>query len=312
MSFLTTIFQHATVIASGSDPPGSIGVLENIGHSPASEDAECTRARYSFLRLIGCAYYKQHTSAFRTQTPEALFHSMKRGSSIYDHHNSWLANIRNTVRQRVYTDSKSMPPTEALLLHWKRCKWVLAMWNCATKNSVDLPGMCSITIDKALFTLYMYMCTCNIHVFLLPLITEMTQYGWKRENGKLEIDWEVTENIDKAKASLDFILSGCKCKTGCKTRICSCRKKERECGPSCCCHFCTNTCNETQTQIHTPSHEIDLVVDELIQENENNDDAYVEDSEDDLEEWHHKEMDGDEKLRTLVEFVFGSESDKED
>ena len=226
------------------------------------------------------------------------------------------------------------------------------MWNCATKNSVDLPGMCSITIDKALFTLYMYMCTCNIHVFLLPLITGMTQYGWnrengkleidwevtenidkakasldfvlsgckcktgcktqygwKRENGKLEIDWEVTENIDKAKASLDFVLSGCKCKTGCKTRICSCRKKERECGPSCCCHFCTNTCNETQTQIHAPSHEIDLVVDELI---ENNDDAYVEDSEDDLEEWHHEEMDEDEELRTLMDFVFGSESDKED
>ena len=58
-------------------------------------------------------------------------------------------------------------------------------------------------------------------------------------------------------------------------------------------------------QIHAPSHEIDLVVDELIQENENDDDAYVEDSEDDLEEWHHEEMDGDEEFRTLVEFVFG-------
>ena len=96
-------------------------------------------------------------------------------------------------------------------------------------------------------------------------------------DGKRE--WEAR---NRAKASLDTVVSCCRCKTGCKTQTCSCRK-ERECGPSCCCNFCTNIRNE----IHAPSHETDLVVDELIQENENNDDAYVEDSEDNLEEWHH-------------------------
>ena len=31
--------------------------------------------------------------------------------------------------KRVDIESKSMPSTEALLLHWKRCTWVLAMWH---------------------------------------------------------------------------------------------------------------------------------------------------------------------------------------
>ena len=144
-----------------------------------------------------------------------------------------------------------------------------------------------------------------IHAFLFAA---MTEYGWKRDNGRLEIHWEVTENIEKAKSSLDFILCGCKCKTGCKTRICSCRKKERQCGPSCYCQFCTN--NRKTTQTNAPSHEIDLLVDELVQESD--DGPYVDDSDDDLVEWRQEEMDDDEELRTLMEFVFGSESDKED
>ena len=106
--------------------------------------------------------------------------------------------------------------------------------------------------------------------------------------------------------SLDFVLKGCKCKTGCKTRICSCRKKERQCGPSCYCQFCNNL----NTQRHTCPDETDLVVQELLKEN--NADTYTDDSDDGLEDWRREEMDDDEELRTLMEFVFGSESDQED
>ena len=62
VSLLTTFFQHATFITSGNDPSGSMGEL----HVHVSGNAEATNSRYSFLRLIGCAYYKQHTSAFRS------------------------------------------------------------------------------------------------------------------------------------------------------------------------------------------------------------------------------------------------------
>ena len=42
----------------------------------------------------------------------------------------------------------------------------------------------------------------------------------------LQVVWETAENIAKSKSSIDFFLSGCHCKTGCGTRICSCKKKK--------------------------------------------------------------------------------------
>ena len=44
----------------------------------------------------------------------------------------------------------------------------------------------------------------------------------------------------KIQATLDFLNKGCTCKTGCKTKRCSCQKKERECGAGCECKGCTN------------------------------------------------------------------------
>ena len=155
--------------------------------------------------------------------------------------------------------------------------------------------------------MYMY-CTCIIiyilcKCLLSTYITVITEYGWRRENGKLEIVWEVLENIQKAKASLDFVLTDCKCKTGCTTRICSCRKKERECGPSCSCQFCKNM--NTPTHMCSASDETDLVVQDLLEEKD--DETYIADSDDDLDDWRREEMDDDQELKALMEFVFGCE-----
>ena len=129
VTFLATFFQHAAFISGRNSPPGTMG---ETGDSDS---------KFSFLRLIGCAYYKQHVSAFRSQTPEALFFSVTNATSTHDHHAKWLAKIRTTVRERVDTESKSMPSTEALLLHWRRCTWVVEMWHSATLESIDLPGV---------------------------------------------------------------------------------------------------------------------------------------------------------------------------
>ena len=112
VSFLTTFFQHATFITSGNDPSGSMGEL----HVHVSGNAEATNSGYSFLRLIGCAYYKQHISAFRSQTPEALFHSVNSGTSTYDHHNRCLSEIRSTVRQRIIVNRGTLTPLEKMYL----------------------------------------------------------------------------------------------------------------------------------------------------------------------------------------------------
>ena len=215
----------ACLVAGRNSPPGTMGEM--------SMDAD-SDAKFSFLRLIGCAY----VSAFRSQTPEALFNSVSNATTTYDNHAKWLAIIRTTVRQRVDMESKAMPSTEALLLHWRRCIWVVGMWHC-------LPGVLHLhTHTHAHAHAHAHARTQKPHTHNTLwnyVLAALTDYGWKRQNGKLQIEWEVPQNIAKSKSSIDFFLSGCKCKTGCSTRICSCKKKERKCGPSCSCHFCKNT-----------------------------------------------------------------------
>ena len=63
VTFLATFFQHEAFIAGRNSPPGSMGEMSMDLHS---------NAKFSFLRLIGCAYFKQHASAFRSQTPETF------------------------------------------------------------------------------------------------------------------------------------------------------------------------------------------------------------------------------------------------
>ena len=57
----------------------------------------------------------------------------------------------------------------------------------------------------------------------------------------------------------------------------------------------------------TCTSEADLVVQDLLEEQ--SDEMYIEESDDDLEEFRREEMDNDEEL---MDFVFGSESDEED
>lgn len=128
-SFMSTFFQHASFIAGGTDPPGTMGEFSLNAQSPAM---------LSFLRLVGCAYFRKHCSAFELHSPEALFHSIE-GNSMIERHEKWLAAIRRTVWQRADSESHNMPSTEALQLYWKRSVWITAMWHSSTANEFDLP-----------------------------------------------------------------------------------------------------------------------------------------------------------------------------
>ena len=44
------------------------------------------------------------------------------------------------------------------------------------------------------------------------MYTALSDNGWKREDGKLAVEWEVPENIERAKASMEFMLKGCNAK----------------------------------------------------------------------------------------------------
>ena len=132
----------------------------------------------------------------------------------------------------------------------------------------------------------------------------LTDYGWTRENNKLAVVWELPDNIEKATASLNFIMSGCKCKTGCSTRRCSCQRKKRVCGPSCQCINCSNF-TQSSTAVDTRSPCIDLEVEDLLSEPIQ--EEYVEESDDDLQDERN-----DDELEDIMEFVFGPETDEED
>ena len=129
-SFLSTFFQYATFIAGG-DPSGSLGEVSLDKEGPSF---------LSFVRLVGCAYFKSHTSAFEYTTPVTLFHSIKDYTSSWDQHAKWLAFIRKAVWLRADSDSKSVPSIEAIQLHWYRSLWVLDLWHKSTQNEIDLPG----------------------------------------------------------------------------------------------------------------------------------------------------------------------------
>ena len=49
--------------------------------------------------------------------------------------------------------------------------------------------------------------------------------------------------MEAVKERVAGLLKGCGCRTGCQTRQCGCRAKERACGEGCTCMSCTNTEN---------------------------------------------------------------------
>ena len=126
-------------------------------------------------------------------------------------------------------------------------------------------------------------------------------FGWSRQpDGKLEVLWDTLENQTKAKERIEFVLKGCKCKTGCTSKRCECKKSERMCGPGCQCLNCLNTSTHHENKGLDEDHQ--MVVDS--QEDSWESDDYVEESDDDLEI--------DDEVDEIMDFVFGVESDPEE
>ena len=94
--------------------------------------------------------------------------------------------------------------------------------------------------------------------------------------------WDVPENIQKVKERVEYVLSGCKCKTGCGTRRCKCRKSGRSCGPGCQCHGCVNVPNSPETDSLEDTVAVDVMraeseQQEYMNESDEDSDAVKED-----------------------------------
>lgn len=88
------------------------------------------------------------------------------------------------------------------------------MWNSATQNHIQLPG------------LSIFIAVTYTHRIYIPLPIALKDHGWSIENGILEVQWDSPANQTKVKQTIQ-ILSGCKCKMGCGTKQCSCKKSKR-------------------------------------------------------------------------------------
>ena len=179
----------------------------------------------SFVRLVGTCYFKKHIAAFITlfscETPVQLFNSLE---SSTEKHQIWLQKIRDTVSDRIVNEEERVPSYTALWRHWLRSCWVSRMWQNAT-----LPNL--------------------FHSLPRP-----DDCGWIEKDGKFSIDWEAPEVLEKVKTTIDFLIKGCSCKKGCKSKICGCRKKDTYCGPGCECQGCTNLpvqCNDDDDDVST-------------------------------------------------------------
>ena len=174
----------------------------------------------AFLRLIGTLYFKKYSIAFSKNTPQTLFRKhTETSATTLEQHNKWLEDIRQTIWDRTQFEDEMLPSEDALLLHWKRVCWVLDMW-----RQSNMPIM---------------------------KLEPMIEHGWYYNGDELNYEWDSELNIAKIKSRVASMLKGCKCRTGCTTAICGCRKRDQHCSEGCDCIGCTNRqdCKEVDEEL---------------------------------------------------------------
>lgn len=141
-----------------------------------------------------------------------------------------------------------------------------------------------------------------MHTQCFRFLIALTEYGWERHEstGTLDVTWDTSDNIRAVQQRVEHALRGCKCKTGCGTRRCTCKKEGRSCGPGCQCIHCTNsaTCPPVNTELHNLEVEDQRPV---------SDESTTDTSSDEHEHDEHLEY-----VNTVMTSVFGDDSDSED
>ena len=154
------------------------------------------------------------------------------------------------------------------------------------------------------YTHRMYVALIIIGINTRHTFTALDCIGCKKNDGRLEIEWETPENQAKTRERVQHVLNGCKCKTGCTTKRCKCKRQLQGCGPGCHCLNCQNM------PIHQSSWKVDEEIHQLEVEDQDQHEAteeYVDDSDED----DRLEM-NDEGIDEIMDNVFGSESDTEE
>jgi hypothetical protein len=80
--------------------------------------------------------------------------------------------------------------------------------------------------------------------------------GWLKCDEGYIIDWEDDEVKQTIQRALDFLDKGCRCKSGCATKCCSCLKQDKFFGAGCECSECSNVHICVNTTSNIPVEEI--------------------------------------------------------
>jgi hypothetical protein len=178
----------------------------------------------AFFRLLACVYFKKCASSFRmsmslkhTPSPEEVLQNITEANpdkTELEVTSLWLDQIRQAVMKEPGCESeeKWMPSFDSLQLHWKRCCYVMQMWQQADQNIITYP--------------------------------DVEKWGWSLVDDKLFVVWDSDQNLQNVDRYRKLWTSGCKCKSighPCSNKICGCKKALKTCGPACkCSHLCCN------------------------------------------------------------------------
>ena len=137
-----------------------------------------------------------------------------------ERHELWLTTIRTTVADRIVCEKERVPSYTAQWRHWLCSCWVCKLW----KNSP----------------------LCDVY----DNLPRPEDSGWmiRPTDASYQIDWEAPDVAAEIQSNIDFLLKGCSCKKGCRSRNCGCRKKGNYCGPGCECQGCSNLPVEVQQE----------------------------------------------------------------
>jgi hypothetical protein len=216
----------------------------------------------AFLRLIGTIYYKKYASGFEATSPAHLFNQTDPAKSEEERHYQWIETIRQGIWDRITYETDMIPSISALWRHWQRTCWVMGYWNQAAKNVMTME--------------------------------DLHNNGWKYDGAELVVEWDSEENSRDVRERVDLLTKGCKCRTGCTTLRCSCRKSGGTCSVGCECINCKNLDKRNEKETNTTSLD-DLAIEEEVSNEERDDIA--EDMEDWIKEFttesQPRELDGD-------------------
>ena len=212
---MKTIYKHARFITGGESQYP--GTLAHTGLGVPMEEGFL-----AFLCLVGTIYFNKYSTGFSTTTAEKLLHKHTQTyPTPLTQHTKWLE--WQTMWERTQFEDDMMPSDDALHLHWKRVCWVVDMWRQANTHNLCLQPM--------------------------------TEYGWRLENDTLIYDRDSEVNMAEIKQRVSMLLKGCKCRTGCGSAACGCKKKGERCHEGCDCIGCMSNDHEAADDENVPDRD---------------------------------------------------------